>query len=254
MMKKFISYILILLLIISSFYYADKISKMVINKSKLMKQIKKEKVKYETNSVDAIISDDYIIPGINGKKVNEIESYYNMKKYNTFIKNKLIFKEDFPSVSLENNKELIIKSASPLKNAISILIKDNKDAINYSKNLDITLLVTNKTFDYKKINDQINVDYDNIKVLDETLNKYNKNTKIYIIDSKLDNYKNNYLVKPSFILNNISIVNKDEISSGDIIYICDDLTLENYKLLLVTINFKNLKVMGLSKLISENNN
>ena len=71
---------------------------------------------------------------------------------------------------------------------------------------------------------------------------------------KLDNYKNNYLVKPSFILNNISIVNKDEISSGDIIYICDDLTLENYKLLLVTINFKNLKVMGLSKLISENNN
>ena len=82
-MKKYVSFILILILLIGSFYYADKVSNFIINKSPLMKTLKSNKDKYEIKSVDAIVSDEYIIPGIEGKKVSEIESYYNMKKYNT---------------------------------------------------------------------------------------------------------------------------------------------------------------------------
>ena len=84
-MKKYVSFILILILLIGSFYYADKVSNFIINKSPLMKTLKSNKDKYEIKSVDAIVSDEYIIPGIEGKKVSEIESYYNMKKYNTFV-------------------------------------------------------------------------------------------------------------------------------------------------------------------------
>ena len=106
-MKKYVSFILILILLIGSFYYADKVSNFIINKSPLMKTLKSNKDKYEIKSVDAIVSDEYIIPGIEGKKVSEIESYYNMKKYNTFVSDKLIYKSIIPSISLEKNKDLI---------------------------------------------------------------------------------------------------------------------------------------------------
>ena len=96
-MKKYVSFILILILLIGSFYYADKVSNFIINKSPLMKTLKSNKDKYEIKSVDAIVSDEYIIPGIEGKKVSEIESYYKImnfycKKSNIVIKYKCLKK------------------------------------------------------------------------------------------------------------------------------------------------------------------
>ena len=172
-MKKYVSFILILILLIGSFYYADKVSNFIINKSPLMKTLKSNKDKYEIKSVDAIVSDEYIIPGIEGKKVSEIESYYNMKKYNTFVSDKLIYKSIIPSISLEKNKDLIINKANPLKNGVSILVSNNKDVITYSKNLDITLLVNDKTFKGNVLNEQIN-DGQNFNKTNDILNKYNK--------------------------------------------------------------------------------
>ena len=155
-MKKYVSFILILILLIGSFYYADKVSNFIINKSPLMKTLKSNKDKYEIKSVDAIVSDEYIIPGIEGKKVSEIESYYNMKKYNTFVSNKLIYKSIIPSISLEKNKDLIINKANPFKKGVSLLVSNNKGVITYSKNLDITLLVNDKNFKGNILNEQIN--------------------------------------------------------------------------------------------------
>ena len=93
MMKNFISYILVLFLIIASFYYADKISSFIINKSDLMTQINSKKTLYERSYIDAIKYDEYIIPGLNGQVVNTLESFYNMKKYHTFLKDKLVYNE-----------------------------------------------------------------------------------------------------------------------------------------------------------------
>ena len=235
-MKKYVSFILILILLIGSFYYADKVSNFIINKSPLMKTLKSNKDKYEIKSVDAIVSDEYIIPGIEGKKVSEIESYYNMKKYNTFVSNKLIYKSIIPSISLEKNKDLIINKANPFKKGVSLLVSNNKGVITYSKNLDITLLVNDKNFK------------------GNILNKYNKNKKICIINKYQndDCYKKGYyLVKPSYEIGNNNIYIKDKITSGDIILISDDLKVEYYKEILKTLNYKDLKVYKLSYLISE---
>ena len=159
-MKKYVSFILILILLIGSFYYADKVSNFIINKSPLMKTLKSNKDKYEIKSVDAIVSDEYIIPGIEGKKVSEIESYYNMKKYNTFVSNKLIYKSIIPSISLEKNKDLIINKANPFKKGVSLLVSNNKGVITYSKNLDISLA------EFKEILEEL--DPDEIILLDIT--------------------------------------------------------------------------------------
>lgn len=252
-MKKYVSFILILILLIGSFYYADKVSNFIINKSPLMKTLKSNKDKYEIKSVDAIVSDEYIIPGIEGKKVSEIESYYNMKKYNTFVSDKLIYKSIIPSISLEKNKDLIINKANPLKKGVSLLVSNNKGIITYSKNLDITLLVNDKTFKGNILNEQIN-DGQNFNKTNDILNKYNKNKKICIINKYQndDCYKKGYyLVKPSYEINNNNIYIKDKITSGDIILISDDLKVEYYKEILKTLNYKDLKVYKLSYLISE---
>lgn len=252
-MKKYVSYILILFLLVGSFYYADKVSTFIINKSHLMKTVKKNKDKYEVKSVDAIVTDEYIIPGIEGKTINEIESYYNMKKYNTFVSDKIIYKSIMPSISLEKNKDLIIKKANPLKNGVSILVQNNKDVIDYSKNLDITLLVNEKTFNKDILNEQIN-DGQNFNKTNDILNKYSKNKKICIINKyqNEDCYKNGYyLVKPTYEINNSNIYIKDNITSGDIILISDNLKLDYYKSILRLLNYNDLKVYKLSYLISE---
>lgn len=252
-MKKYVSFILILILLIGSFYYADKVSNFIINKSPLMKTLKSNKDKYEIKSVDAIVSDEYIIPGIEGKKVSEIESYYNMKKYNTFVSDKLIYKSIIPSISLEKNKDLIINKANPFKKGVSLLVSNNKSVITYSKNLDITILVNDQTFKGNILNEQIN-DGQNFNKTNDILNKYNKNKKICIVN----NYQNDecykkgyYLVKPTYEIGNNNIYIKDKITSGDIILISDDLKVEYYKEILKTLNYKDLKVYKLSYLISE---
>ena len=232
-MKKYVSFILILILLIGSFYYADKVSNFIINKSPLMKTLKSNKDKYEIKSVDAIVSDEYIIPGIEGKKVSEIESYYNMKKYNTFVSDKLIYKSIIPSVSLEKNKDLIINKANPFKKGVSLLVSNNKGVITYSKNLDITLLVNDKTFKGNILNEQINDGQNFNKTNDECYKK------------------GYYLVKPTYEINNNNIYIKDKITSGDIILISDDLKVEYYKEILKTLNYNDLKVYKLSYLISE---
>ena len=69
-----------------------------------------------------------------------------------------------------------------------------------------------------------------------------------------DNYcknKDYYIVKPTYTISNSNIYIKDKVQSGDIIYISDELSLDNYKILLISLNYHDLKVISLSKLISE---
>lgn len=254
MMKNFVSYILVLFLIIASFYYADKISSFIINKSDLMIQINNKKYLYEKSYVDAIKYDEYIIPGLNGKVVNTLESFYSMKKYHTFLKDKLVYSEISPNISIEQNKNLIINKANPLKNSVSILIENNNEVLEYSKNLDITKLITLSSFSSKIKNDQINIDIENYEKVNNLLDKNNMNKKVCLIFENDDNYcknKDYYIVKPTYIISNKNIYIKDKIQSGDILYISDDLSLDNYKILLMNLNYHDLKIISLSKLISE---
>ena len=98
-------------------------------------------------------------------------------------------------------------------------------------------------------------DISNYKKIERILNRNNINKDICVIDSYNKNIcidNNKYLVKPSVILNNYNISNIiSEIKSGYIIYINDDVSLENFKMLLKQINYKNINVVYLSKLISE---
>ena len=126
-MKEIFKYIGLFFLIVFSFYYTDKISTMLIYKSDLMQEINNNKEKYEKDFVNAIIDQDNIIPGTNGIKINELDSYYRMKKNNAFSKTDLVYEEISPIISIENNKNLIISKGRESKQMVALLLNNNKE-------------------------------------------------------------------------------------------------------------------------------
>ncbi len=256
-MKNLFKYIGITAVLLFSFYYTEKMSKVVVNNSNLVKEINSRSNEYNVESVSAIIEDDYIIPGLNGYSVNVLKSYNNMRFLDTFNSYYLEYDKVVPGISIENNKDKIIKRANSIKKSVAIIIKDNLDVLEYTKdkNIKITRLIDMNTYDKNYIHEQINNDINNYKKVELMLNNANINKNIcYINNNIIDICRNNnkYLVESSLTLNNYNLASiKEKIKSGDIIYINDNVTLSDFKILIKQIQYQDLKIVYLSNLITE---
>lgn len=254
---KYFKLIGIMSLLVFSFYLTDFVTELAINTNPLMQNIKNNSKNYCETSVNATIEQNTIIPGIKGKKVNEIESFLNMKDFGSFNSNYLIYDYIKPEISIEDNKEKIIISGNQNKRQISILIKDNlsvevylkEKKLKYSKLVDID----------DKINENENINIENTKEgykdLDTLLKKKKINKEICIINySNIELCKKNkyYLVDPNIKLKNNNFINTlNNIDNGSIILIDDMLTIENFKIFANKINNKDLKLVYLSEIIQE---
>ena len=247
----------ILSLIVFSFFLTDFVTDIAINNNRLMKTIRESSSEYEISSVSAIIEDNTIIPGIKGKSVNEIDSYLKMKDFGIFNKNYLIYETINPEISIEDNKDKVIISGNKIKRNISILIDDNYDVIKYCNNNNIkyTKLVKNDDKLLNKDNINIESDINKFNDLKTILNKKKLNNNICLINYSniKECIKNNYyLVKYSLEINN-SNINKNmlNINNGEIIYVNNNLSVENFVILLKYIKSKDLKNIYLNDLIKE---
>ena len=254
---KYFKLIGIMSLLVFSFYLTDFVTELAINTNPLMQNIKNNSKNYCETSVNATIEQNTIIPGIKGKKVNEIESFLNMKDFGSFNSNYLIYDYIKPDISIEDNKEKIIISGNQNKRQISILIKDNlsvevylkEKKLKYSKLIDID----------DKIDENENINIENTKEgykdLDTLLKKKKINKEICIINySNIELCKKNkyYLVDPNIKLKNNNFINTlNNIDNGSIILIDDMLTIENFKIFANKINNKDLKLVYLSEIIQE---
>ena len=250
-MKKFVKQILLIVILLTSFYYTGKMNDLIIKKTKLMEDINNDREEYDILSVDAVIENDYIIPGINGKSVNVIKSYDNMKELNVFNEEYLKYDVSIPRVSLNNNKSKIVKYGNSSKNQIAILVGNNLDIIKFSDeyNISISRLIDYNTFDKNNRYEQINNDFINYDNVEKMLNNNRMNTNICVVNvNNLDFCKDNnkYLVEATIILKNNNIAKiKNSINSGYYVNLID------YKLLIRQIYYQNLNIVPLSKLISE---
>ena len=130
-MKKLFQLIGLITLLFFSFYLNGTTKSVIKNMDDIMVQIKLNKKNYNQDEISAIIDDKYIIPGISKKIVDENKSYENMKKYGKYDEDYYVYKSKLPSISLENNKDKIIKSGNKIKKMISInFIVNNTDDIN----------------------------------------------------------------------------------------------------------------------------
>lgn len=254
-MKNFFKYFGISAILIFSFYYTERINDVVITNSDLFNEIKSISSEYVIAPINATIDGAYIIPGVMGKSVDVFDSYYNMKDFQFFNETYLSYINVPPEVSISNNKDKIIKKGNSHKRNIAIILKDNQKLIDYSYSKDIKFsrLVSINTYDNNYNYEQINNETEYFNKLEILLNKKH-NTNICVIDNNESICRDNkkYLVESTIKLNNYNISEiKSYVDNGSIIYVNDDVSLADYKVLLSQINYNDLQMVWLSTLINE---
>ena len=87
----------------------------------IMKEIEKEKEKYEIAPVNAEIKENVIIPGSKGISVDIEKSYHKMKKYGSYNESLTVLKEINPVISINSNYKNYIEKGNKTKRNISII-------------------------------------------------------------------------------------------------------------------------------------
>jgi len=240
-----------------SFYLSDKITKLAINKNPIMTSIQEKSNELTVMGENATIKDNTIIPGINGKKVDEEASFFKMKEFGIFNETFFVYKTIKPKISLEDNKDKIIIHGNNSLRQVSIIVDDDPNLISFLEkyNYSITILakINTRFKNYEYVNSE------NIKErfndLNSILKKNNLNKNICLIEHsniEICRNKNYYIVKPSIIVSNSNIIkNKNSIKNGSIIYINNNVSKASIDLILTQINYLDLKIVYLSQLISE---
>ncbi len=241
-----------------SFYYTEKIAVIMQNKSPIMQNIQNIENDYRVSATNAMIEGNYIVPGIMGRMINKTKSYVNMKAFGIFNEYYLIFDDIKPEISMEDNKDKIIKEGNKQKKSIAFLIESGNEVIKkYFKdnNIPASLLITEETYQNNNYFEQINNDKNKYQNVESLLNKNNQNTNIcYVKNIKKDLCikEQKYLVEETFEINGNNIAEiKSKIESGVIILVKKTTTVDNLKLLIKEINFKGLQIISLSTLIEE---
>lgn len=257
-MKKCGKYILFSLLVLLSFYTTNKTANLVRNQDPILKEIRNISLEKKEDFVNAVIQDDYIIPGMYGSVVDELKSLSKMKEQDVFNNLYLVSQPIKPDISLSDNLDKIIIKGNSKKQQVSFVIDENsskkiKDYL-VKNSIKASLLITKDNFSKDSYFEQINNDFKNYKELDKTLKKNKINTNICVLDNNNSNLKfckskKKYLVKPGMFLDNANIIEiKTKLDSGSIIYIKDATYLD---CLVEYIKSKDLKIVPLSQLISE---
>lgn len=237
-----------------SFYYTHKVALYVRSTNPIMITLKEKTKDLEVSYIDSTIIDDlYIIPGLNGKKINLNASLSKMN--DTFDESKIVYYSVSPKISLEENKNKIIIRGNDHKDSVSLIFPNITTISKYLVNnkYQINLLITEEK--YNKSYELIN--YSNhestYKNIDKFLkkNKLNRNICLTKNNSIPSLCKNKYIIKPSMIITQSNFSNNmNKIESGEIILI-ESINSEQLTLLLKHLSSKRLNIVYLSELIKE---
>ncbi len=259
-MKKYLKYFIVLLFILCSFYVTEKSAIFLRSKDPIMQSIKEYSNEYNVDAVNAQIDDSYIVPGMYGKRINEIKSLMNMKSNNgTFNSLFLETNKIKPDISLEDNKDKIISKGNPNKKAVSFILEnDESNIITYlvSNNISASILVKKESVNKNPKFEQINNDFEEYQSVERILNKDKINTNICLIGRNNKDFcirNKKYLVEPNLVFNSTNMLAiKNNISSGDIVLIKDNVLIDDVAYIIDYIKSKGLSIVKLSELISEN--
>ena len=251
-----IKYFLFAFFLVFSFYFTDQVLLYIDNKSPLMQVINSVEDNYNIKAVNAVIKDNTIIPGIKGKTINKHKSLLKMQEFGTFNELYLIYDYINPDISINNNKDKIIIKGNEIKREVSLVLEENEELEKYLEiaNINYSLLCnlnTNLLIEREYINAENN--YQKFSDLNAILNKKSLNNNLCFLNySNLAYCQNHgyFLVSPTLNTNNKAELLR-KINSGDIILINKNTSLETLKLVLNEINKLDLKIVYLSKLISE---
>jgi len=260
----------IILLAGFSFFYTDKVTSIIKENDPIMKKIKDVKQDMVVNKVDRVVMNDEYITGINGCKVDEKESYNNMKNSGEYKEELLVMKEDY----IKSNDNLYIIGGNRKNRNISIIllnidsktdnyIKKNKIKINYfldgkyiQNNIDNLIRISkySNIYNFGRNNEYTSkyISYDNTVIL----NNFNNKSDYCLTPKKDDNILkicNTYnmkTIKTDYINSDILTYVKENIENGKI-FVFDKY---DYNEIKITINYilsKGYDIVMLNELLSE---
>ena len=264
LLKRVIKGVALICLTCFSFFYTDKVINLLNENDPLMDKIKAKQDNYLIEPVNAIIDNDTIIPGINGKKMDVSKSYDEMKLGGIFREDLIIYNYLYPSDSLYNNKDKYIIKGNGNKKKVALLVILSSRDIDKINNNNITIFLNHKDIDidnisklkYNEVYSYGNngvYNYD-LLVNDNTIiNRLSNNKSIYCLAKNKDNNvldvcnKNDmFVVIPNVIGGYFEI--KNNITNGSIILL-DDINYLND--VIKYINGKGYEIIELSKLLKE---
>lgn len=257
MILKYFRNLGIICIALFSFFYTEKIANLTLEKNEIYQKIVRESPAYNIEAVNAEIDDNYITPGLNGQSISVKDSYYNMKNLNAFNDYYLVYDTSYPEVSIGGHKDKIITRGNSLKKSISFITEYDENIINFfhSEKIPVAILTSIDTFNVEEENEQLNYESDRYSSMESILNNYKKNTGICYLNEANENAcrkKKKYLVESKKIIDNTSFIDiKNSVESGDIYLIKKGSSLANLRLVIKTINYKDLKIVPLTSIISE---
>lgn len=276
MFKKFIQVTSILVLAGFSFFYTEKVTKIVRDNDPIMIKIKDAKESVSVSVVEPIITGDEYIAGINGCVVDVDKSYTKMKNVGEYKEELLVMSEEI----INNNvRDKYIISGNKEKKNVSLvfLIKDdiNINLVGYlntkrisanffvdgsylenniveirnlSKSHSVYYLGTNGEYKDKYMiynNNLINVNTKNESKYCLTDEKNDKLLKL-CSDYEMSTIKSNYI--KDNILTNV----KNNLSNGAIIVFDSD-NIDDIKVSISYILSKGYSIVSLNDLLNESN-
>ena len=244
-MKKAFQMIGLISLTCFSFFVTEQTATVVSDMDEIMIEIQAKKDEYKTDSIDAIIEDNTIIPGVNEKQVNINKSYKTMKNNGYFSDKLFVYDYTRPKVSLSDNIDKYITKGNPSKRMVSLIFiieadEDITDILNIINNYNVksTFFVNYNWFTNNNslVEELINKghivaplmnDYrsSDFEWMDMVLKKINKQSVgfCYNINNNQNNLeqcilKNNYTVKPIVISEKTPLVDiKEKLESGSML-------------------------------------
>lgn len=208
--KSYLTIVGICLLTIFSFYYTNKIIEFSKSKDLIMIEIMNNKDNYNKISIDALINNNYIIPGSEGLEVDIDKSYNKMKKLGKYNENLYVYNIVKPTISIKDNYDKFVINGNITKKEVSLVFKtedlkniENINKILFNNNVSATFFIDGNIKD-----DDINI----LKILDESNNYfgnlgYNKKYSIKTIK-----YTNALLDRIDDDNHNYCYVEKDDIN------------------------------------------
>ena len=126
-MDKVYKVIIAIFLVVFSFFYTEKVIYFIRERDPIMKNIKKSEKDYKIDPINATIKDNKIVPGVNGKTIDYDNSYKKMKKYGTYNESLTVFKEELPTISIDDYYDKYISQGSGINNDVSLVFEVKKN-------------------------------------------------------------------------------------------------------------------------------
>jgi len=263
-----------------SFFVTEKTATVVSDMDEIMIEIKNKKDDYKTDSIDAIIDNNTIIPGVNKREVNINKSYKVMKSNGYFSDKLFVYDYEKPKISLTDNIDKYITKGNPSKRMVSLIFKVEQDEnitdilnilnnynvkstffVNYnwfSNNNDLVEeLIKNNHIVAPLMEDYTSSDFEWMDMVLKKINKqsvgfcYNINENKSNLDECI--LKNNYTIKPIAISENTPLVDiKEKLESGSILSLkVNSQVKKELSTIIIHIKSKGYKLVNLKENVLE---